>query len=179
VALEEEAEAAARGSLPEEEQAKPDFGLSGALAKDERTGNTRGGVVLKYTESLDSVMPDRRWRMYVFKGEELADTLHLHRKPWFLFGRDERVADVHLAHPSCSKQHAVLQFRSVKTKDVTGQYSAVVKPYLIDLASANKTFLNGAEVEEARFYELLEGDVVKFGSSTRDYVLLHEDSSSL
>lgn len=29
----------------------------------------------------------------------------------YLFGRERRVADVPTDHPSCSKQHAVLQFR--------------------------------------------------------------------
>lgn len=38
------------------------------------------------------------------------------------------------------------------------------------------TFLNGEKVESSRFYELLEKDVIKFGYSSREYVLLHSDS---
>lgn len=33
------------------------------------------------------------------------------RSSCYLFGRERRVADVPTDHPSCSKQHAVLQFR--------------------------------------------------------------------
>lgn len=165
------------GDDDEEPPVKPDFGLSGALAKDDRTGNMRNGVLLQFTESMDAAVPDKKWRLYVFKGDETVSVLHLHRKTSFLLGRDERVADVHLAHPSCSKQHAVIQFRSIKVKDVTGSYSQTVKPYLMDLKSANKTMLNGVEIDDARYYELLEGDVLKFGSSSRDYVLLHEQST--
>ena len=108
--------------------------------------------------------------MYVFKGEEQIEILHLHRKSSYLFGRDERVADIHTAHPSCSKQHAVLQYRLIRKKEVTGEYIEKIKPYIIDLNSANKTILNGEMIEEARYYELISGDSLKFGNSTREYI---------
>jgi smad nuclear-interacting protein 1 len=44
----------------------------------------------------------------------------------------------------------------------------------LDLESTNKTFLNGAEVEEARYYELRDKDVLKFGESSREYVLMRK-----
>ena len=79
-------------------------------------------------------------------------------------------------HPSCSKQHAVIQFRQVEV-DV-GELDPIfkVKPYIMDLESTNGTFLNGEQVEAARYYELRERDVIRFGSSTREYVLLHDNS---
>lgn len=43
-----------------------------------------------------------------------------HRSPYILFGRDKSVADLLCAHPSISKQHAVLQFRSVSKPDDFG-----------------------------------------------------------
>jgi len=49
---------------------------------------------------------------------------------------------------------------------------AIVKPYLMDLNSTNKTFLNGNELEEARYYELREKDVMRFGQSMREYVIM-------
>jgi len=49
-------------------------------------------------------------------------------------------------------------------------------PYIIDLGSANGTYLNNEKVEPQRYYELKEKDVVKFGYSSREYVLLHENS---
>ncbi len=50
-----------------------------------------------------------------------------------------------------------------------------VKPYIMDLESTNGTFLNGRRIASARYIELLAGDVLKFGSSSRDYVLLHDE----
>ena len=50
---------------------KPNFGLSGALAKDERHGNMYRGVLLKWSEPADACMPKRRWRLYVFKKGEM------------------------------------------------------------------------------------------------------------
>jgi smad nuclear-interacting protein 1 len=63
----------------------------------------------------------------------------------------------------------------IRKKDPTGQITETIKPYILDLKSANKTFLNGNEIEDARYYELLKGDCIKFGSSTREYVLINED----
>jgi hypothetical protein len=77
----------------EEDKEKPDFGLSGALAKDVVTGNVYNGVVLKWTEPLDASPASKGWRVYVFKGDDLVETLHLHRQSAFLFGREARVAD--------------------------------------------------------------------------------------
>ncbi|KAJ1434484.1 SMAD/FHA domain-containing protein [Ochromonadaceae sp. CCMP2298] len=169
---------------PEEEaepivKEKANFGLTGALAKDEVTGNIVKGVVLKWSEPLDSAKPDRQWRLYVFKGEELVETLHIHRQSSYLVGRDDRVADIVVAHPSCSKQHAVIQFRKKKVRlgaGVGADVEELVIPYLLDLQSAHKTLLNGQVVEDSRFYELREKDCFKFGASTREYVLLHQES---
>jgi smad nuclear-interacting protein 1 len=35
--------------------------------------------------------------------------LHIHRQSAYLIGRDRTVTDIPLEHPSCSKQHAVIQ----------------------------------------------------------------------
>lgn len=48
---------------------KPNFGLSGALAKDRVTGNAVNGVVMKWSEPTNARKPQCRWRLYVFKGE--------------------------------------------------------------------------------------------------------------
>lgn len=160
---------------------KADFGLSGALAKDAVTGAARNGVTLKYTEPHEAAVPEKRWRLFVFKdGAALAGEegeLRVHRQSAFLFGRDGAVADVPLAHPSVSGQHAVLQFRRVPLKQEAGDMGPprmAVKPYVLDLESSNGTFLNGAKVPPARYVELRPQDVLKFGASTREYVLLHE-----
>ena len=47
----------------------------------------------------------------------------------------------------------------------------------MDLETVNGTRLNGERVEASRFYELRERDVLRFGLSSREYVLLHERSA--
>ena len=54
----------------------------------------------------------------------------------------------------------------------------VTKPYLLDLESINGTSINGEKVEPARYYELLTGDVVRFGLSSREYVVMNEAAAA-
>ena len=49
------------------EPAKPNFGLSGLLAKET---NTVKGIELKYNEPPEARKPLKNWRLYVFKGKE-------------------------------------------------------------------------------------------------------------
>ena len=59
-----------------------------------------------------------------------------------------------------------------------GGTRGIVKPYLMDLGSTHKTFLNGTALEEARYYELREKDCLTFAGSTREYILLHDSSNA-
>ncbi|RZF45178.1 hypothetical protein LSTR_LSTR009949 [Laodelphax striatellus] len=155
------------------DKAKPDFGLSGKLTEDT---NTYNGVVIKYSEPPEARKPKRRWRLYPFKGDESLKTLYIHRQSAFLIGRDRKVADIAVDHPSCSKQHAALQYRLVTYKRADGLPAKRICPYIIDLESANGTFVNNKKIETKKYVELLERDVIKFGFSSREYVLLHEHS---
>ncbi|KYQ48892.1 Smad nuclear-interacting protein 1 [Trachymyrmex zeteki] len=160
-------------STVKEEKEKPNFELSGKLTEDMNTVN---GVVIKYSEPLDAKKPKRRWRLYPFKGEKALPTLYIHRQSAYLMGRDRKVADIPLDHPSCSKQHAALQYRLISYQKEGGVEGRRIRPYIIDLESANGTFVNNVKLEPRRYHELLEKDVVRFGFSTREYVLLHEHS---
>ncbi|XP_031250024.1 FHA domain-containing protein DDL [Pistacia vera] len=155
---------------------KPSFELSGKLAAET---NRLRGVTLLFNEPPDARKPNVRWRLYVFKaGEVLKEPLYIHRQTCYLFGRERRVADIPTDHPSCSKQHAVIQYRQVEKENPDGTSSKQVKPYLMDLGSTNKTYLNENPIEPQRYYELFEKDTIKFGNSSREYVLLHENSVS-
>lgn len=157
----------------EENKVKANFGLTGALAKDAVTGNVYNGVLLKWTEPLDAARPNKLWRFYVYKGDEIVETAYLHRQSAYLSGRDDRICDLMLLHPSCSKQHAVIQFRNTSTVDpATGTSVKSIKPYILDLESSNKTYLNNMEIEPSRYYELRATDGIRFGESTREYVLM-------
>ncbi|KAF3423129.1 hypothetical protein E2986_02299 [Frieseomelitta varia] len=156
-----------------QEKEKPNFELSGKLTEDTNTVN---GVVIKYAEPADARKPKRRWRLYPFKGEKALPTLYIHRQSAYLMGRDRKVADIPLDHPSCSKQHAVLQYRLVSFQKEGGGEGRRIRPYLIDLESANGTFVNNIKLEPRKYHELLKRDVIRFGFSSREYVLLHEHS---
>lgn len=171
-------------------RAKADFGLSGALAKDSQTGNVRDGVTLKFSEPPEARVPNTRWRLYVFKrasGQEtdnkddgLIDTYHVSRQSAYLFGRERKVADIPVDHLSLSKQHAVLQYRALPSKQprpIGALNKLQCKPYLMDLESTNGTFINGERLDPARYYELKRGDVITLGASSREYVVLTEQST--
>ena len=86
---------------------------SGKLLEDT---NVINGVTVKYAEPPEARKPRIKWRLYVFKGDEELPILYIHRQSAYLMGRDRKVADIPLDHPSCSKQHAVLQYRLVDYK---------------------------------------------------------------
>ena len=132
-------------------------GLSGKLTEEKNVFN---GVVVKYSEPPEARIPKRRWRFYVFKGDETLPTLYLHRQSAYLMGRERKVADIPLDHPSVSKQHAVLQFRLVAYERADGSAGRTVRPYLIDLEAANGgTYVNNQRVKAKRYVALLEKEV--------------------
>lgn len=61
----------------------------------------------------------------------------------------------------------MLQYRFVNNR---------VRPYIIDLGSSNGTYLNNQRIDPQKYVELMEKDMLKFGYSSREYVLLHENS---
>jgi len=158
----------------EEKNAKVEMGLSGALMGDTNMFN---GVVIKYSEPPEARKPKKRWRFYVFKGEESLPVMHLHRQSAYLIGKDRKVADIPVDHPSCSRQHAAFQYRAVEKQLGSRTVNRVV-PYIIDLESSNGTYVNNQKIEPKRYVELKEQDVLKFGYSSREYVLLHENSQT-
>ena len=158
--------------LPEKE--KPNWRPSGLLAADSNTISTSSGaIVLKYHEPSEARKPpsSKLWRLYIFKGDEILEELDLYLQSCWLFGREESVCDYALEHPSCSKQHAVIQFRYIEKRNEFGDKVKKVKPYVIDLESANGTTINDEKLSEGRYVELRDKDIIKFGHSTREYVV--------
>lgn len=87
-----------------------------------------------------------------------------------------QVVDIATDHGSCSKQHCVIQFRLFERVDEDSTRHQSIRPYLMDLESTNGTFIKGksdwTRLEAARYYELKEGDVIKVGNSSREYVII-------
>lgn len=120
-------------------------------------------VRLKHAEPPEASTPvGQDWRVYALEGEEVLGTFYVAHRSCFLWGRDSRVADLPVEHASCSKQHAVLQYRRVGDE-------ACARPYVMDLGSARGTRLNGVPLEPWRFHALESRDVLHFGGRrTRD-----------
>lgn len=156
---------------------KPNFKTTGALAKHaNRVEGTK--ISLKYHEPAEARKPppSQPWRMFVFKGDDVVDTIELCQKSCWLLGRSHEVVDYVLEHPSSSGQHAVIQFRYIQkvVEDEFGVKSTrgKVKPYVIDLESSNGTELNGKDIEASRYFELRDKDILRFAGSEREYVVM-------
>jgi smad nuclear-interacting protein 1 len=156
----------------------PDFKPSGKLAA---AAMQKSGVTLKYAEPSTARPAPPGWRLYEFKGDDLDNTIHLASKSAFLIGRDDRVCELPMLHPSISSQHAVIQFRQVERKnrfDESGAPLRQVVPAILDLKSTNGTFLNGKKIQDSIYIELKPQDVLKFGESTREYVVISETDTA-
>ncbi|KAF6815578.1 fha domain protein [Colletotrichum sojae] len=168
--------AVSKGEEPEKPKEQPNLRTTGLLAAASNSVQQADGtsIVLKYHEPAEARKPPARdqWRLFVFKGADIVDTIDLSPRSCWLVGREAAVVDLVAEHPSISKQHAVVQFRHVEKRNEFGDRVGKVKPYLIDLESANGTTLNGDKVADSRYYELRDKDMIKFGHSTREYVLM-------
>ncbi|KAK4218469.1 SMAD/FHA domain-containing protein [Rhypophila decipiens] len=168
--------AISKGEEPTKPVEKPNFGNTGTLAAASNAVIQADGttVALKYHEPPEARKPSAResWKLFVFKGPEIIDTIELSLRSCWLIGRDMAVVDLPAEHPSISKQHAVIQFRYTEKRNEYGDKIGRVKPYLIDLESANGTCLNKKKVPDSRYLELRDKDMIQFGSSTREYVLM-------
>ncbi|KAK4111649.1 SMAD/FHA domain-containing protein, partial [Canariomyces notabilis] len=168
--------ALSKGEEIEKPKEKPNFGTTGLLAAASNSVTQADGsvITLKYHEPPEARKPPPRdmWKLFVFKGDDVIDTIELSTRSCWLIGRELAVVDIAAEHPSISKQHAVIQFRYTEKRNEFGDKIGRVKPYLIDLESANGTLLNDEKVPESRYLELRNKDVIQLGSSTREYVIM-------
>eukprot|EP01132_Coremiostelium_polycephalum_P006207 gene6207-7729_t len=95
-------------------------------------------------------------------GSKIGDSVDIKIQEPITFGRDPTKNKIILEHPSCSSSHA----------SITLQQSGK-RPILLDLKSTNQTFLNNKEIEPYHPQELYEGDKIKFGASSREYIIYH------
>lgn len=155
----------------------PTLELSGALGQL-RSSNFCNSF---YNEPNDFARPDgmNLWRFYVFDNGHLLDDESsgiylLNTRSCYVFGRDTTAAHISLHHRSCSKQHAVLQFRRTRP---CGASQGRICPYFFDLDSRNGSFLNHERLPGRRYVELRSGDLLTFGQSTLEWIVLRESAS--
>ncbi|XP_065081408.1 kanadaptin [Ochlerotatus camptorhynchus] len=106
----------------------------------------------------------------------------LQNKAHWLFGRLPN-CDINMAHPTISRYHAILQYKSVvgETKDNSDgeeekgdkRQHVTIEPgwYLYDLNSTHGTFLNKQRLKPRTYVRVMVGYMIKLGSSSRTYIL--------
>ncbi|CAH1262183.1 SLC4A1AP [Branchiostoma lanceolatum] len=123
---------------------------------------------LPYKEPAWSSVPDKPYSLEVLKNGCIVSKLELTGKPFYVFGRLDS-CDVTLEHPSLSRYHAVVQFRGEGDGERERGF------YLYDLGSTHGTWMNKMEVKPKVYYRLRVGYMIKFGGSSRMYVLQGPD----
>lgn len=119
---------------------------------------------LPYKEPSWSGIPEDLFTLEVLKNGCIISNIDLTSKPFHVFGRLPN-CDVSLEHPSVSRYHAVIQY---KTSDTSNSEKGF---YIYDLGSTHGTTVNKSRLEAKRYYRLRVGYVFKFGGSSRLFVL--------
>ncbi|PHH76851.1 hypothetical protein CDD82_3783 [Ophiocordyceps australis] len=168
--------AAQSRQAPDQPKEKANWANTGLLAAASNSMTQADGtcITLKYHEPPEARKPSPRdeWKLFVFKDGDIVDTIDLSTRSCWLVGREAAVVDILTEHASISNQHAVIQFRHREKSNEFGDKVGKTKPYLIDLDSANGTALNDASVPQSRYIELRPKDMIHFGHSTREYVVM-------
>ncbi|XP_077138183.1 kanadaptin isoform X2 [Ranitomeya variabilis] len=125
---------------------------------------------IPYREPTWSGWPEAVYSLEVLKGGSILSTKSLNGSSWTVFGRLP-TCHVSLEHPSVSRYHAVLQYRSVPgTEPDQGPGF-----YVFDLGSTHGTFINKQRIQPKTYCRIRVGHVLKFGGSTRLFILQGPD----
>ncbi|KAM3594737.1 uncharacterized protein V6R79_013287 [Siganus canaliculatus] len=129
---------------------------------------------LPYTEPpWGGKAPDSSYALEILKNGAIVDTIPLTQRGYFVVGRLP-VCDVSLEHPSISRYHAVIQYRGQ-----TGEEESVGEErgfYVHDLGSTHGTVVNKNKIPPKTYIRLRVGHVLKFGGSTRLFILQGPES---
>ncbi|KAG9448600.1 hypothetical protein H6P81_008565 [Aristolochia fimbriata] len=115
-------------------------------------------VSVPYSIPPWSEPPCHSYSLEVLKDGLIVDQFDVSAKGAYMFGRVD-LCDFVLEHPTISRFHAVLQFK--------GSGDA----YIYDLGSTHGTFINKNQIKKRIYAELHVGDVIRFGHSSRLYLL--------
>jgi len=121
-------------------------------------------IPLQYLEPSWGGLPDKPYHLEILKNGTIVDTVKLENKSFFTIGRLP-VCDVPFEHPSLSRYHAVLQFKTNPSPEKPVGF------YLFDLDSTHGSFHNKKKCFPKTFYRLRVGHMLKFGGSTRTVLL--------
>ncbi|CAI5714953.1 unnamed protein product [Hyaloperonospora brassicae] len=108
--------------------------------------------------SASPVHRNRHAKLQVHEGSESAEHFPVGAQSCYVLGRSEEMSDIRLPHPSVSRRHAVV------THDQRGRIC------LMDLDSAQGTFVNGQEIAPHKPRALHDGDRITLGASSKTFV---------
>lgn len=108
------------------------------------------------------------YSLETLKGGTILGTRSLKGTSCCLFGRLSS-CDVCLEHPSVSRYHAVLQHRASGLEEESDGHGQGF--YLYDLGSTHGTFLNKTRIPPRTYCRVHVGHVLRFGGSTRLFLL--------
>ncbi|XP_019195353.1 PREDICTED: kanadaptin [Ipomoea nil] len=123
----------------------------------EKKQERRSKAEVPYTIPTWSEPPCHKYYIEILKDGSIIDQFDVNKKGAYMFGHVD-LCDFVLEHPTISRFHAVLQFKS------NGD------AYIYDLGSTHGTFINKNQVNKRTFVELHVGDVIRFGQSSRLYI---------
>ncbi|XP_068195611.1 kanadaptin [Antennarius striatus] len=124
---------------------------------------------IPYTEpSWGGKASDTPYALEILKNGTIVDKVPLTERSYFVVGRLP-VCDVSLEHPSISRYHAVIQYRGQAGEgESVGEETGY---YVHDLGSTHGTVVNKNKIPPKTFIRLRVGHVIKFGGSTRLFIL--------
>ncbi|KAI3367265.1 hypothetical protein L3Q82_008310 [Scortum barcoo] len=129
---------------------------------------------IPYTEpSWGGKAPDAPYSLEILKNGTIVDQVPLTARTYSVVGRLP-VCDVSLEHPSISRYHAVLQYRGQGGEG--GSAGEERGFYVHDLGSTHGTVVNKSRIPPKTFIRLRVGHVLKFGGSTRLFILQGPES---
>ncbi|GAB5360689.1 hypothetical protein AAMO2058_000648700 [Amorphochlora amoebiformis] len=117
---------------------------------------------LKYDEPFWSALPAAEFGFDILKNGTIVSEFPIDLKPFIVVGRHPS-CDLVLQHQSISRQHCVLQHRE----------GGLV--YLYELGSTHGTKVNKKKIPPRDHFQINIGDVIKFGESSRLYILTGPD----
>lgn len=121
-----------------------------------------------FESSLD--VADSIWRF---------DKSSLSKKNSNFIGTNESTCNIVLDDPSCAEYHAVLQFRAVFSKRPDRINEKRILPFIMHLGSSNGTYLNNEKMQSLEYVQVKKGDVLRFGSSLKEYILLTKNTDDI
>jgi len=125
-------------------------------------------IPIPYQEPSWGGIPQQNYSVEVLKNGVIVDTIKLADKGYFVVGRLAN-CDIVQEHPSLSRYHAVLQFKSQASPEKPAGF------YLYDLDSTHGSFHNKKKCFPKTYYRLRVGHMIKFGGSTRSLILQGPD----